>query len=85
MATSPLTLAPATLSATPAVAAFKFATCVVLVTTNGLVPVAILEINLRAVIVDVAFRFPVIILPEETVNVVVFLSNVNPATPFDIP
>ena len=35
--------------------------------------------------VDVAFKFPVIILPEETVNVVVFLSNVNPATPFDIP
>ena len=38
----------------PAVVAFKFATCVVLVTTRGAVPVAILLINCGAVIFAVA-------------------------------
>ena len=39
------------LVALPAVAAFRLATCVVLVTTRGAVPVAILLVNVFAVIV----------------------------------
>ena len=43
--------------ALPAVATDKLATCVVLVTVNGAVPVAILETNTGAVISDVAYMF----------------------------
>ena len=47
-----------TVPAVPEVATFKLATCVVLVTVNGAVPVAILDINLVPVIVLLTVSVP---------------------------
>ena len=62
----------------------KLGTSVVLVTVNGAVPRAIFETNIGLVTAVVALIFAAITLPEVTVNVVVDLLNVNPATPFEI-
>ena len=67
--TCPDTLAPATALAVvakvarPAVATFKFATCVVLVTVNGAVPGAILDIKRLAVTIPAVFKLPEVVLP----------------------
>ena len=50
--------------ATPAVATFKFATRVVLVTVKGAVPTAILLINLVAVTLPETFRYPDVKIPS---------------------
>ena len=57
----------------PAVATFIFATCVVLVTVNGAVPVEMFETKIRPVIEEVALILAPIIFPEVTVHVVVSL------------
>ena len=54
-----------TVAAVPAVATFKFATCVVDVTARGAVPVVTLEINCGAVIL------PVTLVPPVAVNNIV--------------
>ena len=71
-------------SETFALATNKLGTSVVLVTVNGDVPVAIFETNIGLVTAIVALMFAAITLPEDKVNVVVFLSKVNAATPFEI-
>ena len=71
-------------SETLALATNKLGTRVVLVTVNGAVPMAIFETNIGLVTAVVALRLAAMILPEETVSVVVLLSNVNDATPFVI-
>ena len=53
-------------------------------TTNGLVPVAILEINLRAVTVDVAFRLAPLTLPVNVTELLAVL-KVKPELPARIP
>ena len=71
-------------SETLARATNKLGTSVVLVTVIGAVPVLILDISVLAVILVFALTLPEIIFPVATVNVVVFLSNVKPATPLGI-
>ena len=69
-------------SVTLAYATFRLATRVVLVTVNGAVPTATLEISLGDVIVEDAVIVPVPTVPLSTVKVFEVLSKVKPATPF---
>ena len=57
-----------TVPALPAVATFKFATCVVLVTVNGAVPVATLDVKVLATTAPAVLIFPAPILPVAVIS-----------------
>jgi len=75
---------PVTATAVPEVATFKLATCVVLVTTNGAVPTAIVDTNCAPVTLLEAVKVPVTLAPVAVTTNEVFPPAVTLTLPLTV-